>query len=140
LRQAATLLDDTAKFYVMPHFSFCKEMSCLAFVVKSFVENQRRESMTRYYIPFSGRSPAALDINGHRLLIVSSDQRDIEESLALFGADTVKSIDRDLARDDGHVVLEKLADSIKGDVVIAPEDEPLEAILTDLQEELPWLQ
>ena len=96
--------------------------------------------MTRYYIPFSGRSPAALDINGHRLLIVSSDQRDIEESLALFGADTVKSIDRDLARDDGHVVLEKLADSIKGDVVIAPEDEPLEAILTDLQEELPWLQ
>lgn len=96
--------------------------------------------MPRYFIPFSGRDPAALDINGHRLLIVSSDQKDIEESLALFGADTVKSIDGELGRDDGYVALEKLADSIKGDVVIAPEDEPLESILTDLQEELPWLQ
>lgn len=101
--------------------------------------------MPRYFIPFSGRDPAALDINGHRLLIVSSDQKDIEESLSLFGADTVKSIDGDsigggLGRDEGYAALEKLADSIKGDVVIAPEDEPLEAILIDLQEELPWLQ
>lgn len=135
-----TLLDDTAKCEHMPHFSFEEEGKYRASVVRYVEENQRRESMPRYFIPFSGRDPAALDINGHRLLIVSSDQKDIEESLALFGADTVKSIDGDLGRDDGYVALEKLADAIKGDVVIAPEDEPLETILTDLHEELPWLQ
>ncbi|NBW39911.1 hypothetical protein EBR25_02800 [bacterium] len=96
--------------------------------------------MSRYFIPFSGRAPAALDINGHRLLIVSRDQDDIEESLSLFGADTVKSIEGEFGRDESFVALEKLADSIQGDVVIAPDDEPLEAILMDLQEELPWIQ
>lgn len=96
--------------------------------------------MDRYFVPFIGDSPAVVDINGHKLLVVSRDKLDVESCLSLFGADSVESVEGEGPQDECHEKLEKLADAIKGDVVIAPEDSPLEDILSDLQEELPWLQ
>ncbi|MCI5066601.1 hypothetical protein MRY87_12835 [bacterium] len=95
--------------------------------------------MVRFFIPFTGTSPAALQINGHNLLLVSRDPRDMEECLGLFGADCVKSVFSFEAEENAHEILERLADDIQGDVIIAPEDSPLEEIVSELHEELPWL-
>ena len=96
--------------------------------------------MFRYFVPFSGARPAAVHINGHKLLVVCSDRCDLEESLGLFGADTVKSVGDGVTKEDCHDSLEQLAEKISGDVVIAPEDVSLEVILSDLEQELPWIQ
>ncbi|MCB0328753.1 MAG: hypothetical protein KDD70_03795 [Bdellovibrionales bacterium] len=101
---------------------------------------QQGDNMIRYFIPFNGTDPAAVNINGHKLLVISSDRLDVEECLAMFGADTVKSIEGDGGKEDCFDALEELADTIKGDVVIAPEDATVEEILSNLEEELPWLQ
>lgn len=96
--------------------------------------------MFRYFVPYSGTCPTAIDINGHKLLIVSSDKSDIEECLDIFGADCIKTVDGGISRDDCHDTLERLAEEVAGDVLIAPEDAPLQETLLSLEQELPWLQ
>ncbi len=96
--------------------------------------------MERYFIPYLGSYPATLSINGHKLLVVSSDPIEIQDSLGLFGADSVRSVEGEGSRAESRAVLEELAEEVDGGVVIAPEDVGLHQTLHDLEEELPWIQ
>ncbi|MCB0320208.1 MAG: hypothetical protein KDD60_04725 [Bdellovibrionales bacterium] len=97
--------------------------------------------MIRYFIPYTGSCPALVNINGHRLLVVSCDAAEIEDSLDLFGADSIRSVEGESgARGECRRLLEELAEEVEGGVVIAPDDVELAQILTDLEAELPWIQ
>ncbi|MBX7143730.1 MAG: hypothetical protein K1X79_04705 [Oligoflexia bacterium] len=96
--------------------------------------------MSTFFIPYAGRRPAALDINGHRLVIVSPSRGPIEESLEFFGADRVRSL-KVANNPSGHeAVLGRMAKRVGGGVVVAPPDVGIEEVVRNLHTQLPWLQ
>lgn len=96
--------------------------------------------MARYFFPYLQDRPAILSINGHRLVVVSSDRSEIEDSLPRFGADTVSFTEDWESKEDSQSALHEIADAVDAGIVIAPEDTPLAELLEDLEEELPWIQ
>ncbi|WKZ56416.1 MAG: hypothetical protein QY326_06700 [Bdellovibrionota bacterium] len=96
--------------------------------------------MKQFYVPYSGKRPAALSINGHRLLILASDPTIMEGELEVFGADHVKRIDGGASKQEESKLIERLSRDAKAGVVIAPADIGLSELLRNLEHELPWLQ
>lgn len=96
--------------------------------------------MASYFIPYTGKKPAAMSINGHRLIIVSRDRAAIEEHLNLMGADRVKRVGGVDSKAEEEVVFDQVAKSIKGGVVVAPADIEFSEVLKNLEHQLPWLQ
>jgi hypothetical protein len=96
--------------------------------------------MAKYFAPFVGKEPAALSINGHKLLIVARDRSCLEDALELIGGDTVKGFQAGRSRESRDVLFERLAKEINGGVVIAPPNTEVSDIIRNLEIELPWLQ
>ncbi len=93
-----------------------------------------------WFVPYSGKKPAAMSINGHRLLILSKDRSAVEEGLGKIGADNIRKVKGGDSRREEEAVLEKLARSVKGGVVIAPTDLEVSDLISNLETQLPWLQ
>jgi hypothetical protein len=96
--------------------------------------------MEKLFVPYSINGPAAVDIKGHRLLIISTDQDDMQESLPVLGGSEVREIDIADNGPDETTVLAELAAGINGGVVLAPPGIPLSTMLYNLERELPWIQ
>ena len=95
--------------------------------------------MSIYYIPYHGRKPAALVINGHRLVILSKDREALQEDLGLLGADKVKRIESEVEAEDNHSLIDSIAKNAKAGIVVAPSQTKVTEIIRNLEEQLPWL-
>lgn len=95
--------------------------------------------MTKYFIPYTQEIPAAIEIKGHRLLLVSTDEGELLDDLDRIGGDTVREIN---LRDDSAeqtAALADLAASVNGGVVLTPPGVSLERMIQSLETELPWV-
>jgi hypothetical protein len=97
-------------------------------------------SMESFFVPYTGKKPAAVSINGHRLVILTHEKDTLEEDLDLLGADRVKSVKVGNADTDQEEFLGKIAKQVDGGVVIAPSGIGLRDVIKNLETELPWLQ
>jgi len=96
--------------------------------------------MGQLYIPYKGEKPATVTINGHRLVLISSDKSEFENKLELLGADQLEVIESGESQEEQDVSLYKLAEKVEGGVVVAPSEVKLEDILKNLEQQLPWVQ
>ncbi len=91
------------------------------------------------YTPYTGRKPVPFTVNGHRLVILSSEQDMFEESLSRFGAERIAPITVGDSVEEEQAVLDKLARSVEGGVVVASSELDLDEVLENLSRELPWI-
>ncbi len=91
-------------------------------------------------MPYTGKKPASLFINGHRLVILAHDKEVLAEGLELLGADTVKAVKCSHTSREQERVLGKIAKQVDGGVVVAPSGVDLRDVIKNLENELPWLQ
>jgi hypothetical protein len=96
--------------------------------------------MESFFVPYTGKRPAAVCINGHRLVILSHEKDILEEDLDLLGADRVKSVKMGQSEQDQEKFLGKIARQVDGGVVIAPSGIGLRDVIKNLETELPWVQ
>jgi len=96
--------------------------------------------MDNFFVPYTGKKPASVWINGHRLVILTHDKDVLEDDLELLGADRVKKIAVSASDVDQEKFLGKIAREVDGGVVIAPSGVDLRDVLKNLESELPWVQ
>lgn len=96
--------------------------------------------MKQFFVPYSGKRPAPLVINGHRLLILSKEREIFEDDLEKFGADRLKAVEGGGSQVEESRMIEKLSRAAAAGVVIAPANIALEDLVKNLEHELPWLQ
>jgi hypothetical protein len=96
--------------------------------------------MDNFFVPYTGKRPASVCINGHRLVILAHDRDMLEEDLDLLGADTIKKVKLSSSEDEQQKFLGKIARQVDGGVVIAPSGVELKDVLRNLEHELPWVQ
>lgn len=95
--------------------------------------------MEKYFVVRQDGSPAAMIINGHRLVIISSDRNDLEAHLELFDGESLEQIEaEDVVTEDDPDLLE-IASSVNAGVVLAPDDVDVEELIQSLEDELPWI-
>ena len=92
--------------------------------------------MNRFFIPYSENQPAAFTIKGHKILILAPDEIEVARRLESVGADEVREI---LLSDDDSNALADLAAAVNAGVVVTPPDMSLEKMISDLEDDLPWL-
>jgi hypothetical protein len=92
--------------------------------------------MVRYFFPVSDNHPQTVEVNGHRLLILTSDKADLTDSQDFIGNDTVKEIFLDSEQDEK---LADLAQEVNGGLVFAPAGMDVEQMIHSLETELPWV-
>lgn len=92
--------------------------------------------MGTFFIPCAGKNPVAVDVKGHRLLILSSLPEDVIGELETLGANVVQEVT--LGENDTRA-LARLAESVKGGVVLSPPGVSVSAMIRNLEAELPWL-
>ena len=96
--------------------------------------------MDTFFVPYTGKRPASVCINGHRLVILAHEKDTLEEDLDLLGADSVKIIKMSNSEQEQEMRLGKIARQVDGGIVIAPAGVGLRDIIMNLESELPWLQ
>ena len=96
--------------------------------------------MSRFFVPYCGSKPAAISVNGHRLLILAKEKISIEEELSSVGADSLKTISVGNSKEEENRALNKLAKKMNAGVVIASEGLEVRDIIRSLESQLPWVQ
>jgi hypothetical protein len=96
--------------------------------------------MNNFFVPYTGKKPALVNINGHRLVILAEEKDMLEEDLELLGADRVKKVKVEGSESEQEQMLGKIARQVDGGVVIAPSGIGLRDVLKNLESELPWFQ
>jgi hypothetical protein len=92
----------------------------------------------KLYIPYSGKKPAHITVNGHRVVILSSDPAILNESLSTLGADAVKEL-KDSASVSGQRWIKKIAKSSNAHIVVTTEAVEIDEVIKNLENELPWI-
>jgi hypothetical protein len=90
--------------------------------------------MENLFVPYTGKKPALVCINGHRLVILTHEKDTLEEDLDLLGADRVKKVKVKGTDAEQEQLFGKIARQI------APAGIGLRDVLKNLETELPWLQ
>ncbi|MCB0355140.1 MAG: hypothetical protein KDD64_16525 [Bdellovibrionales bacterium] len=117
--------------------------------------------MEKFYVPYVGGKPAAISINGHRMVIASLDEEaldsdylgvvDILEVVAEreflptdFLGTPPESAGLDPKNFDQEAPipaeLREVADSVESGVLVIPENMTLDSVISHLESELPWIQ
>lgn len=96
--------------------------------------------MTTFYVPYCGKKPAAVLVNGHRFLILSSEAESLEGHLTELGADKVVAVNAPDTTNGQEVVFSRLARTANSGVVIASPGLEVSEVLKNLSDQLPWLQ
>lgn len=92
--------------------------------------------MSKFFVPYHGDTPATIDVKGHRILVVWTQDDDLEADLDRFGADQIKELES--ATEDNEM-LAGLANEIRGGVVLAPPGIDATTMLESLSRDLPWV-
>lgn len=95
--------------------------------------------MLRFFVPYTNEKPASINIKGHNLVLVSTEEQDVVKGLSFFGANRVEEVHVEDSQSKQDVFLNKLAESIHGGVVLAPPGVDLDLVLEGLESELPWM-
>ena len=96
--------------------------------------------MARYYVPYSGKEPVSVEVNGHRLSVLSQDKGALEEDLEIVGADAIKSIRVEEGEAAHRKFFEKFASKNGAGIVVLPPNIGFYELLQNLQYQLPWIQ
>lgn len=91
--------------------------------------------MGKVFVPYVDDQPAAVEVNGHRLLILTSLPEDMAEDLELLGGSEI----REVQYSDEDTMLVDLAANINGGVVLAPPGTSPRSMIDSLSAELPWI-
>ena len=94
--------------------------------------------METYFVPYSADAPAAVNIKGHTVLIVSTQVDDMLPALEAVGGDEIRRID---LQSDEEVpeILADLAANVNGGVVLTPPGVSPTDMIENLAAELPWI-
>ena len=95
--------------------------------------------MVKYFIPYVKDTPVAINVKGHKLLLLKTEEEGIEQDLAYLGGDSVKSLE--LAEDSVQLssALTNLAESIKAGIVLTPRGVSVATMIKSLEHDLPWV-
>ena len=93
--------------------------------------------MSKFFVPFNQDEPAAVEINGHRLLLVASSEDELTAGLREIGGSEVREIE--LSPSNEESVLRNLANTIHGGIVLTPPGVRVATMLSSLKAELPWV-
>lgn len=96
--------------------------------------------MSTFYVPYKGKKPAALSINGHRLVLLFRDKEVLKEGLERVGATRIQRVRGGATQVEEAEALQAIGGLANGGVVIAPPDSMVDDIIRSLESELPWLQ
>lgn len=97
--------------------------------------------MGSVFVPYSGdNTPAAIEIKGHRLLILSTKASDLRKDLKRLGGTNIRKIELSAEIEQQNAVLAQLAESAGSGVVITPPGVSLLAMIDNLERQLPWVQ
>ena len=96
--------------------------------------------MNRLFAPYTGNMPAPIVVNGHRLLIISSNKRVLDEGLEAIGGDCIKTLPKVYSTDEQERLLGELAEKSSSGIVLAPLDVEMKDLIRSLESELPWVQ
>lgn len=97
-------------------------------------------AMNTIFVPYNGKKPAALSINGHNLIILSTTAETFKANMDMLGADHIKKLKVYDSPAQQERAISKLAKKIGGGVVISPQDIELPDLIRNLEHELPWVQ
>ena len=92
--------------------------------------------MGKFFVPDFDDSPAAIEIKGHRLLILSANENEMLSELKNFGGTELREL---TYFDDESELLADLAAEINGGVVLTPPDVSVSSMIKNLEDELPWI-
>ena len=95
--------------------------------------------MTTYFIPYVQDRPAAIDIKGHKLVLVTTRRDDIAEDLTSVGGEAIREMRLNDNVMDQTTELSKLAASVNGGIVLTPPGVSVASMIRNLERELPWL-
>ena len=96
--------------------------------------------MNRFFVPYSGKKPAAVEINGHRLIVLSQSDEIDPQDLEMVGADRLKSVKVDEDENETVKFFARLSQRNDAGVIVAPPEVKYSDLLSSLQDQLPWLQ
>lgn len=86
-----------------------------------------------YYIPYKNNLPAGLDINGHTVFLVATDREQLEEGLALIGAEEIFEAADELSVEEAFCEVGN-----PSMVVVTPEELSVDQVVFGLRHTLPW--
>ena len=92
-----------------------------------------------FFVPYSGRRPALISVNGHRLLILAREEDVFEDNLDAVGADRLKQLKTGTHFEDEESLLKQLAEKVDAGVVVAASDSDFKDVLRSLESQLPWV-
>jgi hypothetical protein len=93
--------------------------------------------MEKLFVPYKQNKPAYVSVNGHQLVIVSTDHEALEAALC-FDSDSLHELEAD--PEDLESIIESLKGEIEGGIVFAPAEISPDELVESLQAELPWIQ
>lgn len=96
--------------------------------------------MTKYFVPYTNENiPAAIEIKGHRLLLLCTDETEMLDDLDIIGGETVRELNLKDNQEEQTEALADLAARVNGGVVLTPPGVSLERMIQSLETELPWV-
>lgn len=95
--------------------------------------------MAILYAPYIGDKPSAIQINGHRFLILAQEEESLQGNLMILGADDVRPVSCGDSRSEQTRAITELAKEIECDVVVAPSHVDVQDVIRDLSAQLPWV-
>lgn len=95
--------------------------------------------MSKLFVPYLNNAPAAVEIKGHRLLIVTTDSDDMVADLRSLGGNAIREIQLRDTTSDESAFLADLAACINGGVVLTPPGVRPSAMVKNLELRLPWI-
>lgn len=95
--------------------------------------------MTNYFVPYSGKKPVSLNVNGHKLILLATDKESIESELPEVGGDRLKVFKVGESEVEKEKFLTDFAFKNEAGVVIVPSEISPKDLLKNLESQLPWL-
>lgn len=107
--------------------------------------------MQKFYVPYKKNAPAIVTINGHSVLVITTDEEALEESLTLEAEDVLEVDMYEDIEERPESIIEGLPKDIfekskknrlseQLSVVVAPPEIDVDSLLNSLKDELVWIQ
>ena len=96
--------------------------------------------MKKFYIPYCGKKPSAVEINGHRLIMLAQEKESVITHLDAVGADRLKVVKVDDSESAEVEFFSKLSFRNDAGVVVVPPEINCGEMLATLEANLPWVQ